>query len=241
MSEKVYVDLVGGLGNQLFQVAAAITVAARNQKEVRLVDSHWSAHQGNPPETYKDTWFKKFIFEEPPEKASHYHEEIPDLAPKGDIYLHGYFQSKKFQLLDAQVYRESFGVNHLGLCPGTAVHIRRGDYLSFAHKFLVCDDSYFRSAFSMVPPPWFLYTDDEHWVKTHYGPLTPMIQSVNEQEALLAMIQRQWLVGSNSSLSWWGARLSLRPENQNIMPGIWIKDEPEVNANIYYQWNPTRI
>ena len=57
-----FVKVGGGLGNQLFQVAAAYSYCKKYNKKLYIDISDWSASQGNNPTNYKDSIFKNFEY-----------------------------------------------------------------------------------------------------------------------------------------------------------------------------------
>ena len=70
-----YVNLCGGLGNQLFQVAAGYSYAKKYNKELIIDDSSWTASQGSHPRIFKDTIFRNFKYGiTPTSNITSYHE-----------------------------------------------------------------------------------------------------------------------------------------------------------------------
>ena len=57
-----YIKLKGGLGNQLFQIAAAYAYSKKHNTTLHLDDSTWYGGQGKSGTEYKHTIFRNFQF-----------------------------------------------------------------------------------------------------------------------------------------------------------------------------------
>ena len=96
-----YVNVCGGIGNQLFQVANGYSYSRKHNKDLYIDTSSWTASQGQSPEVYKDTIFKNFKY-----GSSVYRNVIPitekefNYGPlpflEGSVSLTGYYQSLKY-------------------------------------------------------------------------------------------------------------------------------------------------
>jgi hypothetical protein len=233
MSE-CYVALAGGLGNQLFQVAAGYAYSRKYDKNLVLDISKWSAHQGRCPDQYRNNLFHNF-------KYSTYHtrDAIPihekrfnyDPLPfqHGSVCLHGYFQSLKY----FEEYKDDF-INLLNLPDvsvdgDVAVHIRRGDYLQFANIHLVCGTDYFTYNISKFPDSKInIFTDSLEQVREEFGDGLRIVHSDSELKDLTIMSQHDNIICSNSSFSWWASLLG-KKKNKIIVPKIWFKNFQEHN------------
>ena len=97
---KCYVDLMGGIANQIFQSAVGYAYSREHDKDLILNVSNWHATQGNHPLLYKDDLFKNFKYGLAPYNIPTYRElrfgydEIPTYD--NDIHLSGYFQTMKY-------------------------------------------------------------------------------------------------------------------------------------------------
>jgi hypothetical protein len=226
LMSNCHVALVGGLGNQLFQVAAGYAYSRKYDKNLVLDISKWSAHQGRCPNQYQNNIFSNF-------KYSTYHTRnvIPihekrfnyDPLPfmHGDVCLHGYFQSLKY----FEEYKDEF-INLLNLPDvsidgDVAVHIRRGDYLQFANIHLVCGTDYFLHHISKFPEAKVnVFTDSPEYVQAEFGNMN-IIKSNSEIEDLTMMSQHDNIICSNSSFSWWASLLG-KEKKKIIVPKIWF-------------------
>jgi len=153
----IVVRIIGGLGNQMFQYAAAKALSLETKQKFVLDISGFSQyklhnyslqHFNIEANFYKrpNRYIKKLqtIFF----KNTKYNEIDfgfnPDvLKLKGDyIFLNGYFQSEKYFLKYEKEIREDFKIisplktqtqetiNHIEKVNSVSIHIRRGDYLT---------------------------------------------------------------------------------------------------------------
>lgn len=156
----ITIQLLGGLGNQMFQYAAAKSLAEKNKTKVRL-DLTWFDQQfdsGTTPRTYELDCFvldKKIIRYEPSHldffknmlvysyKEPHFQYDPKFYNLPKQTTLKGYFQSEKYFSDIRAILLEDFfwakkpsGKNSLVLkeiqnTPNcVSVHVRRGDYVS---------------------------------------------------------------------------------------------------------------
>jgi len=149
----ISVFLQGGLGNQLFQVAAAKSLALDLNDDFAVNhDICYTPNQGQKSGKYKNTFFKNIkettsipnvIYQEP----EYTYNEIPKVK---NITIHGYFQSEKYFINNKQKIIEDFTLDQKWFDeittwknknkinkPTVGVHIRRGDYLKFSHHHKV--------------------------------------------------------------------------------------------------------
>jgi hypothetical protein len=155
----IITKLYGGLGNQMFQYAAGISLADRLATKV-IADTVWYADQeqlgvratrqfeldifGVKPNNYNvvDKLRLKIeplkYFKEPPNKAMTFLQAIKNL--NGNILLDGYWQSEKyFKNAEAKVFKTfSFSpsessqalFNKITGSESISIHVRRGDYVN---------------------------------------------------------------------------------------------------------------
>lgn len=249
---KTFATLVGGLGNQLFQAAAAYAYAKTYGKELILDFSDWTVSHGSPgksPKTYKNSIFQKFDYIEFATKGytdifeSRFNFDfLPYYA--GDVKLHGYFQSLKY----FETFKEEF-ISQLVLPDvdsdfieekNVAFHIRRTDYLIQRHIHFICDTEYFKKQFEAFDGYQInVFTDDPEAVSTEFNDYKfNIIQGANELSDLQLLSQHDNIVASNSSFSWWASLLG-KPKQNIIVPDIWFKNFE--NHDDIYRSNFTRV
>lgn len=184
----------GGLGNQMFQVAAGIVYHLEKQKTVLLPKEFYNAHNTNQKD-YADTVFRCFphrvdiVFDQNViDRFLHQgsftkHSMSPGFdawAPEdisGNVLLHGYFQYypvlEPHELLIRQMYLN--GLSHLveKYLPSqtfVGIHVRRGDYLKYPHcEFMPTPGtSYYENGleyFDRNEKTFLIFSDDLEWCK----------------------------------------------------------------------------
>lgn len=229
-----YVNVIGGLGNQLFQIAAGYAYSKKYDKKLIINPARWNAGQGNNPLYYKDSIFKNF------EYATKYPTDTINILEKrfnydelpyqiGDVSLNGYFQSLKYF---EEVENEFISLLNLpkinidnlkGLSPYiVGMHIRRGDYLKYKNIHYVCDTNYFNYFFNKFKDiPIKVFTDSIEDVIKEFKQPYDIIHSQSDVKELTYMSQCDIIVGSNSTFSWWA---SLIGQKICHFPSKWFAD-----------------
>jgi hypothetical protein len=237
--KNCYVNICGGVGNQLFQIAAGYAYARKWDKKLIINTTHWTASQGNHPDTYKDTIFKNFEYGTYHTRdIIHIHEkrfnydELP--YHHGSVALNGYFQSLKY----FEEYKDEF-ILKLNLPKiivqkfegdnTIAFHIRRGDYLKYPDIHYICDTKYFEYFFDIFMPEHIkgtkilVFTDSPEYVTEEFkNKEFHIIHSESDVKELAYMSQCDIIIGSNSSFSWWASLIGNKP---CYFPSKWFKNE----------------
>lgn len=236
---SVYVSLAGGIGNQLFQIAAGFSYAKKHKKNLILDTSGWSASQGTDPKYYKNSFFSNFKFGSPLMQNAKglleykfNYEEIPYV--EGNVYLSGYRQSIKYfendmEFLDLLNFENQKRLDTSFIQkPNVAVHIRRGDYLKHSHIHLVCGTDYFVENIKQFPDHQInVFTDSPDCVKEELkGFDVNIIDGGSEINDLYLMSLHDNIICSNSTFSWWASLLNKKKE-KIIVPKIWFKNFEE--------------
>jgi hypothetical protein len=235
-------NLQGGLGNQMFQIAATYALAKRNNDTCGFdFERCYTPLQGYKSTKYEKTLFKKInnikgfnpyiIYNEP--KFNYL--EIPYHK---DLLLNGYFQSelyfKDYQdeiinlfsfdekiIEELKKYISSINIDNL---PTTIIHIRRGDYLLNTNYHPLCSKEYFQKAIDILGDCCYIFiSDDIKWVKENFSNKNFFYyDSKDEIYDLTLMTIVDNIIISNSSFSWWGAWLNKTPTKKIIAPIIWF-------------------
>lgn len=241
-------DLSGGVGNQLFQVAATIT-AANKFRCVAMFDSklHFLPLQGNTTETYKNNIFKKIIFTENIPFSQTYTQngfhftDITEILP--GTKLHGGFQSEKY--FDPALILDVFSPDknimkeltkkYGDVSKKTSIHVRRGDYLKlYPHHIFVGEDYYNRAIGVLPNEEYVVFSDDIDWCKQFFkGNKFTFVKDTDYNELYLMSMCRNNIIG-NSTFSWWGAYLNLHIDKQVIAPKNWFGPG-------YSEWNTSDL
>jgi len=234
MSDKCILKVYGGLGNQLFQIAAAMAYCEETGKELQLVPC-----DGNRRTYYWNSLLSGFadkIIHETPASTPIYKEvgfsytSIPHL--NGNIVLDGYFQSSKyFGHKHRDFINWPLSPSTINVGPKTViVHARRGDYLANEWNKLVhgpLPESYYKLAFDIMlkqlgdDAEFILISDDNsYWSFDFLKDLKTTIFNGNDIETLALMKQCNNFIIANSTFSWWGAYLA--KATNVIAPNRWF-------------------
>ena len=216
----VTAHLMGGLGNQLFQIATAYAYAKREHKSLvfRLT---WPTRSDRPPlwNTYLDPSGWNISLPGPSvrisEKAFSFHE-LPSVDSEASVELYGYFQSSEYFSAYAEEIRDRLQINpslkSLFPIPNNCIgaHVRRGDYMNHAAYHYVCSPKYYTGSRDYIDleMPVFWITDDPEWVQENlYRPGDSVVSSDTIAD-FTRLSQFKHLILSNSSFSWWAAWLN---------------------------------
>ena len=235
----------GRLGNQMFQVAATLSVANHRGtyacfpkncqiqdvfelKDCKFVDS------ANPHFIFNESSFEfdKNVF------------SVPNMTN-----IHGYFQSEKyfenceFQILENFKFKKSIADKaelnlkryNQKLC---AIHIRRGDYLKFSdvHQFPGLD--YYEKSINKIKEKFnnvsfLIFSDDIEWCKSvDLFKDCDFVENETDSVEMCMITKCDFHIIANSSFSWWGARLS--NSKLTVAPSRWFGENgPKSWKDIY--------
>jgi len=239
----VSIQLQGGLGNQMFQIATTCAYAKRFNFTPRFDFNRCvTSHQGFSSQKYINNLFKnltyldisKINFNNYFKEPKHSFTPIP--KHNNNLFLDGYFQSEKYFKdfktdiknifkLDEKYYGK---INKfITTLPNqnnlTALHVRRGDYLKFPGIHDMCTLEYYNQAMDIIGDGNFIVvSDDMNWSRNnikgeniHYSPFT------DELDDLLLISSCKNKIIANSSFSWWGGYISAGT-SKVIAPKKWF-------------------
>ena len=240
---ECYVQLIGGLCNHLFQIAAGYAHCKRNGLHLRI-----SKSIPYKP-TYWGSWLHKFIENassplnmEPIWHEKYFHYEP---IPSSSRYLYGFFQSSKFFTDISGEIRSLFDIpeetkatilnKHTSLLSSNyleqaiVVHVRRGDYLIDGNlaKHGILTEKYYEHAVSTMRSlnpngPLLVFSDDLPWCRTQpYFAGAIFVDEPHDVKALWLMSQYRHYIMSNSTFSWWAVWLGA-PWGHVIAPDRWF-------------------
>jgi hypothetical protein len=231
--------LQGGLGNQMFQIAATYALALRNNDTCGFnFNQCYTPLQGNPSSKYKKNIFSKitesndYKFRVGYTEPRFGYEELP-YAP--GLILTGFFQSEKYFSDYEENIKNLFSIDTTNAdkfinsikkpnTPITSIHIRRGDYVGLSDMHSLCSLEYYNMAMSSIGNSTFvIISDDIQWVKEniqgdniYYSPFE------NEIDDFAMMTVCDNNIIANSSFSWWGAYLNQNNDKKIIAPKTWF-------------------
>lgn len=221
------VRLQGGLGNQLFQVAAAETIAAQTGRTLRLPPCPSTHHSS---QDYFQTILASFADLRQEESRGVLVRE-PSYAYRTwsfadpAVELEGYFQNYRY--ISPTFCGRLLCPPDIPERPGAFLHIRGGDYVNhFLHDVKL--SAYYERALKEFPPDthFFVFTNDRAYAES-----LPWLTSVpktwvdepDEVRALWSLSRcRAGGICANSTFSWWGAFLT--PHRTLVLPSRWFND-----------------
>jgi len=158
--------LMGGLGNQLFQIFATISYSMKNKYRFVFPENitpgvtnrhpYWSSFLAN---------LKNFTINHVPQlplvkEKSFEYEELPDLVENNDTILYGYFQSYKYfdnefdsicRLIALDKQKEQLVIDYPNDYSNiVSMHFRLGDYKSLPDFHPVLPYEYYRNALKFM-------------------------------------------------------------------------------------------
>lgn len=244
---------MGGLGNQMFQIAAAFSFALDNQYEaVFNLNQCYTPLQGNPSNKYKNTIFKNiknqyelqidFVYEE----KSYFFEQIPK---NNNLMLKGYFQNEKYFKKNKEKILQLFYISdldknnlkqkyHSADQEHVSIHIRRGDYLKNPNIHPTCTIEYYKKAINLFNNCKFIIvSDDIEWAKSNFIG-NEYIFSEEKDEIMdftLINICDHHII-ANSTFSWWAAYLNNKENKKIIAPKTWFGPDGPKEEIVPNEW-----
>jgi Glycosyl transferase family 11 len=227
--KTVTATLYGGLGNQMFQLAAAVYIAKQTNRTL-ILDT---AANSSPHTTlsYLDTLFQSYkpYLSAPRDGKIVIEEEWRECpATQTHIKLQGYFQNWKYitnEFLSSLVFAPACILKYPDIHQTVFLHIRGGDYVNHPIHGVNLD-RYYEKAISMFPTGtrFSVFTNDRAYAesKSFLRSISYSFVEENEIDALFLMSQCAGGICANSSFSWWGAFLN--PTRRLVFPNRWTTD-----------------
>jgi Glycosyl transferase family 11 len=253
----------GRLGNQMFQYAAMVGIAAKQALSYGLDYRYGDAQPWNnfhTDETHRLLMIDKCFNLSAPHTSTAYPEFREEDAEFefhnkffkcGDnVMLRGRFQTHLyFEHVKDQIHREftfkpeivTEAQKHLinnGL-ETVCVHARRGDYV-WQSAYNICDVDYFRRAmshFNDKPYNVMIISEDLNWASDVLCKMIPnstMCLAKNQFVELCIMSLCHHNIICNSTFSWWGSWLNVNPDKKVIAPKEWLRNHPHINTRDIY-------
>lgn len=257
MSKEIYFNsyLVGGLGNQLFNVASIWGLSEKSGAKYVLTKDSITSGCFHHSRIFYEELFNRFMSSDNIQWELEFKEPSFQTALKylGDkvernknIRFRGYFQSPKYfynikdKVLD-WIIPKDFKVE--GLEKTCFIHIRIGDYQQ--HKHLTLDlKNYYKKCISMLPEDteFIITTDDKDNAVKMYPEVISKCKGrfLLEQDPLTVIrimaFADRGVIAANSSFSWWGSYLGyLRAGTKSYFPTPWFSDISYNYEDIYYE------
>jgi hypothetical protein len=244
-------ELMGGIGNQLFQIATTTALALRNNDTACFdIDGHRIGLQGRNASEYLTNVYSK-ILNKKIESSNVFNEngfDYREIEYKENLKIVGYFQSEKYfsdykkeinELFQPNEDIKTYILQKYGniLDKNTcSIHIRHGDYLMFPNHHPPCSINYYNKAMEYFDNTLFLiFSDDINWCKTIFkGDNFIFIENELDYIDLYIMSMCKNNIIANSSFSWWGSWLNRNEGKKVIAPSKWF-------GKAYSDWNTNDI
>lgn len=255
----VYCFLKGGLGNILFQIAAAKSISIDKSIDCSFPNLIDHIHRLNNDYCHNPKLKHGFEYldflqnlktESPTINLKTYRypfEYINYNIPEDSFIIDGFFQSEKYfkhnreyileNLYNFSIYNDIINQKYSFIrnkkCTG--IHVRRGDYLKYPNHHPTQNLQYYLSGIDIVKNDtelFIVFSDDIEWCKNNIK-IDNVIFIENEKDyiELYLMSLCKNNITSNSSFSWWGAWLNNNKGKIVVGPKIWFGSSIHHNSN----------
>lgn len=251
----VSVNIMGGLGNQLFQIATAYAYAKKENGTLKIVKKR---DNGNRP-VYWDVFknLSPYLVENSSDlpQLKQWHERGPteytDIEPLSypGIFLNGYLQSSKYFKDDI---KELFKIDNLEINTKEidkyqylldnskrviVIHARRTDYITYKEVHGPLDVDYYKKAIDMmltkVENSLFVLTSDDNsfWDQIKLNHEHVIVNDTDINTFILLQKFNNFIM-ANSTFIWWVVWLS---NSKNVIaPSKWFGPKgPQKYEDIY--------
>jgi FkbM family methyltransferase len=238
--------MLGRLGNQMFQIAAAYSFSIDNNCSMKVSTKNGVFEsligEVSNPHIYKDSVFSKIEFIQEASNYDIWKEPSFKYTPisykfENNLYLEGHFQSEKYfahnkeKILDLfeptqdikdyifSKYGELLNKNTVSL------HIRRGDYLVSQDHHPICPLNYYQDCLNKLSDIDIIlvFSDDKEYAKKTFTQKNVIIiQDEKDYIDLYLMSMSKHNIIANSSFSWWGAWLNKNKDKKVFAPKNWF-------------------
>ncbi len=246
----ILIQISGGLGNQLFQLANAHCLSIKYNRKLLICDKN-----DFPRDTYWDNLFIKFKenlislekYRELKNKATSYNWAMHRFEYKNIVLndnieyfcIEGYYQSYKyFQKNDFYTMLSFNNCDNLISNKDVAVHIRRTDYLNNNFHKVLSLDYYYNSLKEILKNTDInkihIFSDDINWCKKNFSFKNIPLHFNNlsrDIDEMFLMSHFNNIIIANSTFSWWAAYLT-NSTNQKIVyaPKNWFNNGCYLNT-----------
>jgi hypothetical protein len=244
----------GGLGNNLFQLAAAYGFSRQYNKDFKINKDYieQGGHANNADyinSIFKN--FKQFITNDKAEETiiedeSKLNDYSSITSKHVNIRMQGYFQNIAYiapireEFIKLLSFNEEIASKYTKLEQSMFIHLRGGDY-KMIHTFNIDLANYYAQAINFCKNKgvqhYYIFTNDMEYAKSCKFLKDIEHNFINENEIdSLYLMSKCGLggIGANSSFSWWGLYLNIhRP--YLILPDKWYNDGNVYTDGLYFQ------
>jgi hypothetical protein len=229
----ISVNLMGRLGNNLFQMAAALSLAKKYNTECFRNDNYDYLNAFDLSDISYSNQKGTLHFSE---KKFSFNEQF--LTLPDNTHLSGYFQSFKYFENCSNKIKNNFKFKSFvvdSVCKNgyqflnednnvTAIHVRRTDYLTIQHAHPVCSLEYYHNCLDRIKDLELVlvFSDDPSWCRDTFKGDKYKIVDLDLHCSLYMMTRVKNLIIANSSFSWWGAWLNEHANKNIFAPKKWF-------------------
>jgi hypothetical protein len=260
----ITVELTDGLGNQLWQVAAAYTLATTVKRPL-VFTSHTTPKTHHSSLNYFETILAPFAVHVAPSAFKHaslYHHtehwgytDMSTGISKAPVVLRGYFQHHRYVLPEfvRTLNVPQFHDSSAWITPTTVfIHVRGGDYIGSSFFDIGINDEksdyYLRAAKAFPDTSEFLvvtntpdYLDTLSWLKILERSRTVRRGDPTWSELTTLSVMASCPYGgicANSTFAWWGARIGheRHPTARYMFPSPFINTvDADSTSGVYFE------
>ena len=251
----IVTELIGGIGNQLFQYAAGRQLAYLNHADLKVNISGFNDYnlRNYALEHFNITATvaaEADLAEVQTYEEKSFHVDPTFFSLPDRTMIKGYWQSEQYFLAIRDMLLTELAIktppsvanqrliNEIMAVNSISIHIRRGDYVSDMATFKVhgiCELDYYLQCIHIIAqkvtnPHFFVFSDEPEWaianLKTGFA-TTYVTHNSPEQhyEDLRLMSLCKHHIIANSSFSWWAAWLNTHTEKIVLAPQKWFRRE----------------
>jgi hypothetical protein len=248
-SDFITSNLIGNLGNQMFQIAHGYSQALKHNRQfvVPTNDTGLDAFRGT---IYKDLDFlihNTHQLENVARIQGEFHfKPVKPVDGKITVF-HGFYQSEKYFLENKNEVKNLFSPSNefrtkcfsdypaLNAYNTVAINVRRGDYLTQSHNHPVVTLEYILKGLELIPNKdhIFVVSDDIPWCKENIKLDNTTFVHYTILDALWFLSYCRHFVMSNSTFSWWAAYLGEKEDSITVFPSTWFG--PGVHQRGHYE------
>jgi hypothetical protein len=243
---KLNVNLGGGIGNRLFQLASCYGLAKKHDLYLYINNIKYNSHTQN---NYK--WLMNRFNQNSDEEIDEniISRQLPkehlgfyDVHVYPGIILEGCFQSELYFKDCKDDIKDLFKIpSHITFNFDfnliIAIHVRLGDYINSKNHFINLN-SYYKKAIQLALEinknykfVVICHKKEHDKIFKLYPVLSeyPLIDNPDEEHDLYFMsLCKGGVICANSSFSWWGAYLNQKSNKFVTIPGTWLNDRSDI-------------
>jgi hypothetical protein len=240
---------MGGLGNQLFQIATGHSFSKKHNTAFIIHPDHIHKNEHSNVNYFNNVfkYWKDSIYEYNINiRINEYNMHPINIANElfnHNIYLDGYFQNYNYIDNDfiSLLQWDTAIINKYNELNNSAfIHIRGGDYLNADKNGLYNVDitQYYKNTLEKIKDSvhhYYIFTNDKAYMESFdcFNDIRVTIVNENELDSLYLMSQcKKGGIAANSSFSWWGLYLD-KTRHHLYLPNKWY-NSAELYTDGYY-------